>query len=93
MLLLSLPRQIDLLLSLSKTLLLFVTETVVTEMTTDTTLVVLALLVLLGDRMAAAMALIVGADIEIVIDGDSIVKDKALALPETLLLRYVFEVF
>ena len=46
-----------------------------------------------ADRVSTGMAELVISDFQTVPDTDPLVKDKALALPETLSLRDGFEIF
>ena len=86
------PGKLHLALSLGVTFYLILAVRVITIVTTHTFLIILALLVLLGNRHPTGMALIIAALLQIVVDGYPIVEDKALALPFAFCFGYLLQV-
>ena len=82
----------NLVLALGEARLLGVAQLVVATRAADAFLVALALLVFLGDRQAAGMALIVLAGAQLMVDGDALIEHEALALPQRLFLGHLFQV-
>ena len=86
------PGKLHLALPLGVAFYLILAVLIVTIVTTHTFLIMLALLVLPGNRHATGMTLIIATLLQIVIDGYPIVEDKALALPFAFCLGHLFQI-
>src|SRR5690625_6056287 len=87
--LIALPGQFHLLLTLTETALLILTQALVTPRATDAFHIIRGFLVRLCDRVPTAMALIVRALFQIVIYRHTVVEHKALAPPQALLFGHL----
>ena len=66
---------------------------VVTVVATHTLLIELAVLIFLGDRSTAGMALIIVTLLQLVVDRHAVIEDETLTLPLGIGLRLLFQIF
>ena len=88
----TLPGQVDLVLALGKPGLLFIGQRIDALVAAHTLLILGTLLVFLGDRPAAGMALVVFSALQPMVDRNPVIKYKALSFPKVIVLINFIEI-